>query len=205
MTTELTVPAYILAGGQSARFGSDKARAVVDGQPLVLRIANTLRTVTHGVTVIAQSPERYADLGLRTIADRWPGRGPLAGLDASIHDRGNGWLLLVSCDFVHITPDWVGELVRRRGRRQLAVAFQGERWEPLFALYHTRLAIVVQAHLTLDELALWKVLDEASAVSVPLPCDWPRMAHVNSPLELQQALAQHALSKEHTHGEENLS
>ena len=98
------MPVYILAGGRSSRFGSDKARALLDGEPLVARLARQIEPVARRVTVVAEAADTYADLGLRTIADRRPGLGPLAGLEAALLDATNppkstaDWLILLSCD-----------------------------------------------------------------------------------------------------------
>src|SRR2546423_1571312 len=73
------VRGYVLAGGESTRFGRDKALVEFDGQPMLLRMRELLGCVSGRVTVIA-SPERYAGLGVECIADRWPGEGPLGGI-----------------------------------------------------------------------------------------------------------------------------
>lgn len=72
------VPVYILAGGRSSRFGSDKARAALHGRPMIVRIAELLRPVAESMIVVAEQSDKYADLGLLTIADAIPGQGPLA-------------------------------------------------------------------------------------------------------------------------------
>lgn len=95
------LPLYILAGGRSSRFGSDKARAELGGRPLVRRIADALAPVADPVRVVAGPPGGYADLGFVTIADRRPDLRPLAGLEMALLDRqqlcGTGWLILCSC------------------------------------------------------------------------------------------------------------
>ena len=62
------VPAYILAGGRSVRFGSDKARALVEGEPLIRRVADGLAQVTGSITAVAQQADAYADLGVKHVA-----------------------------------------------------------------------------------------------------------------------------------------
>ncbi|MEZ6193187.1 MAG: NTP transferase domain-containing protein [Phycisphaerales bacterium] len=71
--------------------------------------------------MVADKEDKYADLGLRTIADHNPGLGPLAGLQAALNDlrEGQRWLLLCPCDAIVIKPDWVRQLIdarRRHGR-----------------------------------------------------------------------------------------
>ncbi|HRK31247.1 MAG TPA: molybdenum cofactor guanylyltransferase [Tepidisphaeraceae bacterium] len=195
----ISVPAYILAGGNSSRFGSDKARAIVHGIPLISGIDAALRESCSAVTVVGRHANQYSDLGLQTIADRCADQGPLGGLDAALADRSDGWLLLTSCDFVKIEQSWISRLSCGR-RDRPAVAFRGARWEPLFALYNTEVAAVVSRHLQEGTLAMWRLLDEVNATALPLPDDWPTLAHVNSELELRQALSQDLMNQEHDRG-----
>src|SRR5437867_170131 len=95
------LPLYIAAGGRSSRFGSDKARADVNGIPLILHVARRLEEAVSSLTVVADVEHKFEDLQLRTIADQHPGFGPMAALHAALDDQKHeGWLLLVSCDFV---------------------------------------------------------------------------------------------------------
>lgn len=104
-------PAYILAGGQSARFGSDKALVTMEGKPLLLRLHASLAALGHAVQVIADREDRYAALGLTCLLDAQPQSGPLAGLMTAVRHRrsllGEGWLLLANCDQVEWFPGWL--------------------------------------------------------------------------------------------------
>ena len=87
--------AAILAGGLSTRFGSDKALAVFDGEPLVGRAVRKLRERGFGqVVIVAKDPARYAAFG-DTIADETPTQTPLAGLRAAL--RASRHELVFAC------------------------------------------------------------------------------------------------------------
>lgn len=187
--------AYILAGGRSRRFGADKARAPVDGQPLLQRVAATLAAAVGPVTVVAARHGEYEDLGLRTIADNHPDRGPMGGLEAALADRGHGWVLLASCDFVCLRSHWIDRLLQSNSAAG-AAAFRGERWEPLLGLYHTEILPLVRRRLAANQLAVKKLLDDASATPVPLPQDWPQLAHVNTRVDLAHAILEHVRRKD---------
>lgn len=181
------VPAYILAGGRSRRFGSDKARAGMDGVPLIVRVARELAGVVSAVTVVAEAPGKYADLGLTTIGDLQPGLGPMGGLQTAMRDMRRGeWLLLASCDLVALRGRWVGLLLAARNTQTQVVAFRHDRWEPLLALYHLSLASEIDRRVAAGELAMQQLLDAVDATALPLPLDWPAICHVNTPAELEQ-------------------
>lgn len=180
------LPLYILAGGHSSRFGRDKARARVNGEPLLLQVAQALAPCAASCTVVADSEGKYADLGLRTIADPTPGLGPLAGLQAALGDLepASDWLLLAACDWLNLSAAWAELLLDGRGASSRAVAFRGTVWEPLFSLYHRGLAEEVARRLGEGRLALWRLLEEVEAVPLPLPADWERARQVNQPGDL---------------------
>src|SRR3546814_14028344 len=77
----------ILAGGASRRFGSDKAEALIDGEPMLFHVAHRLAAQTDGLVICGRSWG-----SLRTVADRpRPGMGPLGGLAGAIRqDRKSG-------------------------------------------------------------------------------------------------------------------
>ncbi|MEM9253490.1 MAG: nucleotidyltransferase family protein, partial [Planctomycetota bacterium] len=102
------IPHYILAGGQSRRFGSDKARHAIDGTPMLVRVRDAFAEIASPAYAVARQPNAYRDLGVDTIADTIAGLGPLGGLlTALIHLTGSSpdpsrdtpsWLLMSSCD-----------------------------------------------------------------------------------------------------------
>lgn len=200
-----TIPVYILAGGESTRFGSDKARARLGGEPLLARAAEPLRERAESFTVVADRADRYADLGFRTIADlgRAPGEaggGPLAGIASALDDLARRlrddasvgeWAFVTACDFVGADPRWVDALIAGRPAdppTHRAVAFRGERWEPLFALYHVSFPEILADGPSADDLrtqgAVKLALDRADAAALPLPEDWSKARSIDTPERL---------------------
>lgn len=172
----------------------------MDGVPLIQRIARQLSPAVVSITVIGRMPDCYSDLGLRSIADRRADCGPLGGLDAALADRGSGWLLLLSCDFVHFHNHWVELLQTQAVDPHAVVAFRNKHWEPLFALYHTSLADQVAQQLSAGEFAMWRLLEAANTCALPQPADWPALAHVNTPRELARTLTKPKLEKDLSNG-----
>ncbi len=187
------VPVFILAGGKSSRFGSDKARALVGGKPLISSLAERLRPYATSLTVVADVAKKYADLGLETIADTLPGLGPIGGLHAALQNLQKAgakekWFLLLSCDAVGFDPTWIAELLAQRTRDLRAVAFKSERWEPLIALYHQSIRADVDKAISADDRSMWKLLESVSARAVPLPEHWTGAVQVNTQQELADFL-----------------
>lgn len=74
----------IIAGGQSRRFGSDKAMATVNGQPMIENVIAALRPQVDALVICGREWP-----GLLAIAD-YPveGFGPLGGLCAALDRAG---------------------------------------------------------------------------------------------------------------------
>lgn len=106
-------PAYILAGGRSSRFGSDKARVQIGDSPLLLALRRPLIEQGHAVEIVADRADRYADFGIKCLVDCQAGRGPVAGVATALKHRQQqqpGWLLLLSCDLLVWRAAWFGQL-----------------------------------------------------------------------------------------------
>lgn len=94
----------ILAGGQSRRFGSDKAEALIDGLRLIDRVAGALSRQTAALIVCGRD-----DPAFRCIPDRpEAGLGPLGGLCAALHHaaaHGYDAVLSTGCDAPNLPMD----------------------------------------------------------------------------------------------------
>ena len=183
-------PGYILAGGASSRFGSDKARARLTGEPLIARLARAMASHATHVTVVAEQADKYADLGLVTIPDLVPRQGPLGGLLTALsHAPAAGWVLVVACDLLELRTSWLDTLQQLRGEQHRAVLFRGDRWQPFPGLYHTALRSLIERQLRSGERALNDLISRARPVALPLPHDWPEVAQVNSVSQLERYVA----------------
>ncbi|MCX7864046.1 MAG: molybdenum cofactor guanylyltransferase [Novosphingobium sp.] len=94
----------VLAGGQSRRFGSDKALAMLGGHTLIARAVDTLSAWCAQVVVVGR---RTAPAP--TLPD-WPksGMGPLAGIAAALHhacDKGYAAVLSCGVDSLDLPED----------------------------------------------------------------------------------------------------
>src|SRR5690348_4095271 len=103
----------VLAGGQSSRFGADKALAVLNGETLAGRMARMMRAQCGRVALSAKAPLLGADL--LTLADpAGAPAGPLSGVLAGLRwagSTGAEWLVTAPCDTPLLPPDFPTRLV----------------------------------------------------------------------------------------------
>jgi molybdenum cofactor guanylyltransferase len=81
--------AIALAGGRSARFGSDKAMAPFRDAPLLATVIAALRAEFDEVLVVAKRAGVYAGLGAPVIRDRSDLYTPLSGLESGLAFASN--------------------------------------------------------------------------------------------------------------------
>jgi molybdopterin-guanine dinucleotide biosynthesis protein A len=142
---------YVMAGGASSRFGSDKACAVLNGQAMRTRISALLKDVTGDVTVVAPDG-RYDSLGLRILSEPWPGQGPLGGIVAALSDarakhQKDAWCLIVGCDMPFLSREWLAHLCETatHSPADVIVPQSPNGLEPLCACWNTRGMTALQA------------------------------------------------------------
>ena len=181
------LPAYLLAGGRSSRFGADKARALVQGAPLIVRIAEAVRSVTERLTVVAGEPGAYDDLGLETIADAEPDLGPLGGiLTALQHAQAHGkqQILVAPCDALGLDPKWLEDLASADASA-LVVLFDTTPLNPLIARFSTEVIPYLRIYLAADFRAAHRFALIQEGLRLPIPDNWLAMRNVNRPEDLE--------------------
>jgi molybdopterin-guanine dinucleotide biosynthesis protein A len=170
---------YVLAGGASSRFGQDKALIEVGGKPMLARMCELLRGVVDEVNVVAP-PEKYLSIGVKSVADLWPGEGPLGGIVTALlktrkSDPQCEWNLIVSCDMPFLTRQWLAYLAERalKSSAQVVLPHSAHGPEPLCACYRTDAGPALRA---VFERGVRKVTDALKQVKTEVldEGDWKR-------------------------------
>lgn len=125
--------AIILAGGDSQRMGSDKARLLLDGQTLLQRVTATMQQLFPKVLLSVRQPRPEIDLP--QIRDDPSCAGPLAGLVSGLAAADTAWVFAVGCDMPFIVPEVIELLWQRREGYQAVVPVVQGHPQPLAAFY----------------------------------------------------------------------
>lgn len=163
----------VLAGGQSSRFGSDKALAELNGRTLIARAVDALAGWSEHVVVAGRETAPAP-----TLPD-WPhgGMGPLAGLAAALHfalDEGYDQVLSCGVDSVCL-PENLLELL---GPGPAYVEGQ-----PVIGLWPAKSSAKLDALLESDDRHSMRAFATAiGARAVKLAAE---PANINTPADLQ--------------------
>jgi molybdopterin-guanine dinucleotide biosynthesis protein MobB len=165
----------ILAGGESRRFGSPKALAVVQGRRIIDRVLDALAAAVPDVGLNANDPGLFADLGLPMRFDSVFGGGALAGLHAALRwavESGRSGALVVACDMPWVSAQLLRMIADRSTSTEAdaVVPESGGRRgiEPLCAWYSVRCLPHVERMIEDGELRVHRLMDRIRAEVVPL-------------------------------------
>lgn len=185
----------ILAGGRGERMGGvDKGLVRVGATPLVARVLAVLRGqgLEQAMIVANRSHADYARHA-EVIADAAPAfRGPLAGVAAALGACSTPWLLSVPVDCADPPPMLFARLAVAAREHDAAafVAHDGERRQPLFALYRKTLAAdAATAAAASVGVQAWQ--DRIGAREVDFADARGRFANLNTPAELAAHAGKH--------------
>jgi molybdenum cofactor guanylyltransferase len=168
----MTVLGAILAGGQSRRFGSDKAAALIGDVALLDHVARALAPQVTALVVVGRSWP-----GLDSVADRpGPHLGPLGGLCGALHHAATnnyGEVLTAPCDTLPVPPALLALLP---GDGAVLENF------PLFGRWPATLAQLLDDYLkTTDDRSMRGWIAWCGVGTVPAP---PGLVNTNTPDKL---------------------
>ena len=192
--------AFILIGGRSSRFGSDKALARLGSVTLAENAASILEK-TEGctdITFVAASETQFAasEMPRNVIFDRNRSYGAWSGLETALSASKRDLTFLLACDLPFVTPRLVESLVRRLEKDEAlaAVPIQPDgRPQPLCGVYRTTPVLgLVNAKFaggeTLPSLISF-VREIGAAMVEPKEGDRPdSFANINTRGDLEKAL-----------------
>ena len=164
-----TLTGIVLAGGQSARLGQDKAALVVEegGPDLLTRAVRLLESLVPRVFVVGRTDTHHPSL-----PDDAPGAGPVGGIATALRHTGTSCLVL-SCDLPFMDATTLSTLTAAWAARRpetLVTAFAHNktgRPEPLAAVYEPQSLPYFTACLAEKQLKLVRVVPEALQEHVP--------------------------------------
>jgi molybdopterin-guanine dinucleotide biosynthesis protein A len=107
------VAAIVLAGGRASRFGTDKLIAELEGEQLLERAVAAVATVADEVIVAGRSAVRTGSIAARSVEDRTPFAGPLAGLADALEVVRAERAVVIGGDMPAVVPGVLASMLDR--------------------------------------------------------------------------------------------
>ena len=183
------VSGVVLAGGRALRMGGqDKGLLRLRGRPMVTYAVDALRPQVGGLLINAnRNLSDYRELGLPVVSDtEGEYLGPLAGMLAALDADETPYLLTAPCDSPLIYAGYAERMFAALAADgELAVAHNGERLQPVFALLRRDLRDSLRAYLGRGERKIdrWFGVHRMTVVDFS---DCPMMfRNINTPDDLE--------------------
>ena len=176
--------------------GQDKALMVFGNFPLAARMANLLRCVCGGVTLVG-SRAKYSGLGFPVIEDIFPNQGPLGGIHSALSHSEALCSLIVGCDMPYLSAGFL-KLLLEVAQNAEADAFVPESklagYEPLCAIYTPACLPPLEEALRNGERKISRLLDQLRIRRItcqewkPYDLDGNLFCNLNTPEEYIKAV-----------------
>lgn len=146
------ITAVILAGGQGRRMGGkDKGLVNFANKPLIQSVIEKIHPQVDQVIINAnRNTAAYETFGYPVIADTINNfQGPLAGFMAAMEYSNSNYIVSVPCDGPMLCEQLVTRLASQllENHADIAVAHDGERLQPVYALIATHLKQSLEQYL----------------------------------------------------------
>jgi molybdenum cofactor guanylyltransferase len=171
--------AFILTGGQSRRFGSDKSLAQVNGHTFAEILYNRL-TEKFDRVAIAGKEEKHK--GFPFIQDALPVQCPLVGIYSGLLSSDSDWNFFVGIDLPLVDLCLIDRLESSLSETyQIILPEADGKWHPLCAFYHRSLIPAIKAALDGGNYRLMDLIRPARHLVVDAGVFREQLLNVNTP------------------------
>jgi len=185
----------VLAGGDSARMGTNKALLPFGGVRIIEGIIQKIRSLFAEILIIANEPVPYAYLGLPIFPDQVRGKGPLGGIYSALLHSRSPQTFCVACDMPLLNPAVVVYLCDTALGYDVVVPRTPDGYQPLHAIYSKACLAPIASMIRKDQLKIDQLFsavrvrvvtaEELHRVDSALRC----FVNINTREELEAALA----------------
>ena len=180
------VEGFILAGGKSSRFGSDKALAIWKGKPLLLHAIAALKDFGLTSRVVCRDPLPYLEYAKAFVTSERPDLGPLEGLRVALKSSSHEFALALTADMPLITKTHLQKLLASHATGTAVVYVSADKIRHPFPGLYPRSALPVIESFTsgssvqalLDRIPLRELAPDSGTTAA--------LRGVNTPEELRR-------------------
>jgi len=144
----------ILAGGKSLRLGRSKALQSIGGKSLIQWVVDRLAILSTEIIIATAHGEAVpcsSAVKIKTVADIYPGKGPLVGIYSGLIASSSSRAIVVGCDTPFLSVGLLEYMTQNLGESDVALPRIGEMVEPLCAVYSKNCLAPIQELLEQNE------------------------------------------------------
>jgi molybdopterin-guanine dinucleotide biosynthesis protein A len=146
--------AILLSGGNSSRFGTNKALESINGKPLIEQIVENLKNAFEKVYIIGNVKEYIFLQDVFFCEDIIPNKGPLGGILTGLICSDSEYNFLTGCDMPFLTSEFFEFVKLQKKDYDVLVPEYNSYLEPLAAVYSKKCLPFISDSLKKDQLKL---------------------------------------------------
>ncbi len=165
MTINLSVA--ILAGGQSSRMGQNKALLTLHGKSLIQHVLTTAEALNPAeILIVTNTPDSYAHLDYRMIADIHVGHGAISGIMSALSHSKTDHVLVIACDMPFVKTELLHLLINQAKSDiyQVIVPTVAGYPQGVLAIYHKSSLARINQAIEAGQYKLKEVLESLESV-----------------------------------------
>jgi len=156
----------ILAGGKSTRLGQSKALQAIQGKSLIQWVIDRLAVLSTEIIIVTAHGEEIpcsSPVGIKTVADIYPHRGPLVGIYSGLAASSCSRAIIVGCDTPFLSVRLLEHMTQVSSAFDVVVPRIEDKVEPLCAIYSRNCLIAIEALLEQNELRISRLFNMVTA------------------------------------------
>lgn len=147
----------ILAGGKSSRLGRRKPLQAIGGKSLIQWVIDRLAVLSREIIIATAHGEAIpyvSDAKIKTVADIYPEKGPLAGIYSGLIASSSSQAIVVGCDTPFLSVGFLEYMTRISSTFDAVVPRIENEVEPLCAVYSKTCLAHIQELLEQNDLRI---------------------------------------------------
>jgi len=150
----------ILSGGKSSRLGRSKALQLIEGKSLIQWVVDHLAILSTEIIIATAHGELIpcsSAAKIKTVADIYPGKGPLAGIYSGLIASSSSRAIVVGCDTPFLSVGLLEYMTQICSTFDVVIPRIKNELEPLCAVYSKNCLDPIQGLLKQDERQIRKL------------------------------------------------
>jgi molybdenum cofactor guanylyltransferase len=144
------IAAVILTGGKGSRMGNiDKSLIEIDGETIISRTLQVVRPLFSKIIISGKEITGLPDEDIVFVTDRYPGRGPLAGIESALYASVSLYIFVFAGDMPWLSSELISNQIRfmLADPCDIVVPRMGNEIEPLHAIISKNVASALTEYL----------------------------------------------------------
>ncbi len=156
------ISSFIIAGGQSRRFGQDKALYPYQGRPLIGYAIETAKKAFGRVAIVADKADRFSFPEIPCYSDLIPGLGPIGGVLTALHYSDTDHVFILACDMPELDASLMRYMNSLSRGYDVTVPLVNGYYEPLHAIYSRNCMAPIESSIKRGKKQIISFFDQVS-------------------------------------------